>query len=354
MGSSSANTLHRTAMCLSCSLACAFGFPSVAHGEEPSDHVAEAHALFAEARALLEAKDFAAACPKFEESYKLRPGGGTLLNLAVCNELLGKTATAWADFQEGLKLARRDGRDDREELARQHLATLEPKLSRLRVIVPESSRAPGLVVHRNGTVVEEAAWGQSLPVDPGEQVIEIRAPGKLAARETVLVKPDGETRELVVPPLKDEPTINLISPQGAPPTDAPAAVPMSSEHVAAGRANGADKGSGSGSTQRLWSGIVAGAGVAGLGVTAYLSIRALGLSSYARRDCPNSQNCDPAGIVESQKAGTLADVATGVFAGSAVLVGLGAYFFFTAPSGAVRTDVGATPGGAAVRVSGVF
>jgi hypothetical protein len=42
---------------------------------------AAAEALFSEGKALANAKNFVAACPKFEASQKLDPGAGTLLHL---------------------------------------------------------------------------------------------------------------------------------------------------------------------------------------------------------------------------------------------------------------------------------
>ena len=96
-----------------------------------------AETLFEQGRALMEQKKYAEACPKLAESQRLDPGGGTLLNLALCHELEGKTATAQSEFKEALGQAARDGRADREELAKEHLAALEKRIIRIQVVVPK-------------------------------------------------------------------------------------------------------------------------------------------------------------------------------------------------------------------------
>src|SRR4051794_15945207 len=94
---------------------------------------ATAQALFEEGKRLMQAKHFSDACPKFAESQRLDPGGGTLFALALCHEGAGKTASAWADFNDALTEARKDKRADREAAALEHIRALEGQLTRVRL-----------------------------------------------------------------------------------------------------------------------------------------------------------------------------------------------------------------------------
>ena len=64
--------------------------PVVVRAEGTPEEKAVATALFKEARELMDRGEIAAACDKFAESQRLEPAGGTLLNLAVCNEKRGR------------------------------------------------------------------------------------------------------------------------------------------------------------------------------------------------------------------------------------------------------------------------
>ena len=79
---------------------------------------AAAQALFDEGKRLMDAGQFAQACPKFADSEKLDPGVGTLLNLGVCYEKNGQTASAWATYKEAASAAANAGEAAREKYAR--------------------------------------------------------------------------------------------------------------------------------------------------------------------------------------------------------------------------------------------
>src|ERR1700721_2873194 len=91
---------------------CLFGnmFASTASAQPSTSDKEMAAQLFEDGRTLLEQGQFAQACPKLEESQSLDPGGGTLLNVALCHEKEGRTATAWVEFVEARGGAKADAR----------------------------------------------------------------------------------------------------------------------------------------------------------------------------------------------------------------------------------------------------
>jgi hypothetical protein len=139
-------------------------------------------ALFEQGRAAMLEHDYARACPKFAESHRLDPASGTLLNLAVCHEMQGKLATAWSEYKEVIALARKEANQQREALASKRSREIEPRLSRVVVLVPERARVPGLVVILDGVPVGEPAWGVAAPADTGTHVIEAKADDELRGR----------------------------------------------------------------------------------------------------------------------------------------------------------------------------
>jgi hypothetical protein len=160
-----------------------------------SDRVA-AESLFQDGKRLMAAGNYAEACPKFETSQRLDPGVGTQLNLADCYEKSGKTASAWAMFLEAASGARAAGNAARDQAARDRAAALAGRLARLTVSVTSAHALSGMVIKRDGVVLDRALWGTSVPVDPGTRLVEVTAPGRKPWSTKVQVR--SEKSELVV------------------------------------------------------------------------------------------------------------------------------------------------------------
>lgn len=172
--------------------------PSVAFAQTATDKQL-AQSLFDEARTLVQKRDLGRACPMFAESQRLDPGGGTLLNLAVCHEQEGKVATAWQELNHALSVAMRDGRKDREQTAREHLEAVTPRLPKL-TLVPPAEAVVGLHVEVDGASLGAAALGVPVPLDPGRHRANAGAPGRTPwAWEGALA--EGERLELLLPAL---------------------------------------------------------------------------------------------------------------------------------------------------------
>jgi len=165
----------------------AAGLTRTAHADPQEQQLAQA--LFEEGRRLMDQKKYPEACPKLAESQRLDPGGGTLLNLAICHEKEGKLATAQVDYNEALALATRDSRQDRQKIARERIAAIDRLVPRLTIVVAHAaSEIEGLELKLDGLVLRRAAWGVATPVDPGTHVVEANATGRTPWSGTIVVE----------------------------------------------------------------------------------------------------------------------------------------------------------------------
>jgi hypothetical protein len=176
-------------------------------------------ALFEEGKQLATSGDFTAACPKFEAAARLTHWLGVELNLADCYEHLGRTASAWILFLKAADHADRD-HDPRGAYARSRAESLAPSLARLTITTAEPAHADtALELRIDRVVVDTNAFGIALPLDPGEHVVEVSAPGRVtfsrrlvltAGATTTLEIPTLEIRTLEAPTL-DAPTLASAS-----------------------------------------------------------------------------------------------------------------------------------------------
>jgi hypothetical protein len=276
-----------------------------------------ARELFEQGRELLAREQYSEACAKLAESQRLDPAPGTLLNLAVCHEAEGKTASAWSEFNDALTLARRDGRQDRVELASRRLEELEPLLSRLTLEVSGESRIPGLALRLDGASVGEAAWGAAVPVDPGSHVIEATAPGRRAWRREIAVGPNADRQVVQVPLLEPLPPTREPRRAAPPPPDRPEPRPERTDD---------------GSGQRTAGLVIGGLGIAAIGVGGYFGLRAFSRWEDRNAHCSDA-GCDPEGVragEDAERAAIIANVGIGVGLAAA---GIGSYLLLSAGSG---------------------
>ncbi|WP_148313626.1 hypothetical protein [Sorangium cellulosum] len=284
-----------------------------------ADDKAGAVALFREAGALVDAGQAARACPKYEESLRLYDSVNTRYFLADCYERVGKMASAWAQFLEVAARVRASGDPAKEAKARERAAAVQPKVSRLTVVV-EAASTPGLEVKRDGRPVGPGQWGVPMPVDAGTHVVEASAPGKRAWTAQVEVEPGGATSTLVVRALEDDPA-------------------------------SADAGGG-GSGRRTLALVTGGAGIVAVGVGTALGFAAKARFDESRPFC-NGDRCDQRGMDIRDGAVARASVATVVFGVGLAAIAGGGVLWLTAkgPSNGASVALTPTVGGALVRGS---
>jgi hypothetical protein len=316
----------------------ALAFAATPARADPSNS-ALAESLYQAARDLTAQGNYAEACPKFAESYRVAPATGTLLNLAACHEAEGKLATAWGEFMEAAMLARRDGRADRVTFAEERSKQLSPKLSRLTLTAEPGVDVSALEIRLDGSVVGSAALGVAAPLDPGEHVVDVKSPGKRPFSIRVTLAEIADQKTVSIPTLVPEPA---APPRAAPQTESPPpAPPPKSER----------------SRPVPTSAFVAGGATLALGVASavtgamYLSRRA-DYKEY--RQTAQSEDDHGPDYAPAQTLGTINAI---LLTGTVVGAGLTLYLYATRPEAPVSTSrvtISVGPGFTGVAARGEF
>jgi hypothetical protein len=292
---------------------------------------AVAEALFQEGRTLMAAGDVSAACPKFTESYRIDPKLGTLMNVALCHEKSGRSASAWAEYTQAATLARRAGQSDREKVALARAAELEPTLSR---VVIDADPKSGPTVTLDDQPIGPAAYRTPIPIDPGSHVLRASAAGTTPFEQSFRVERGAPIATLKVPPLEPAPVVPES--KGMPEAPAVPSAPATS------------------SGRRTVGWIAAGAGAVLAGVGAYFGVQAFSDKNAAENGC-GATFCTPAGNDATSAMKTHETLSTiGVVAGLAA-VGVGLTLVFWNPgekpraTTALGVDLGVGPSGLRAR-----
>ncbi len=288
--------------------------PDIAHAQDVNPvNVAMAQKLYDEAIMAIDAHDHAAACPKLEKVTQLIPRGvGGHSALGECYEALGRVGSAWQEYTTCQTLAVATGDSKRSIDCAKKAKALMPKLAKITIKVPKTtSGLPGLSISKDGRVQEKALWDMPLPVDTGEHVIEVQAPGRQTWKKTVTILAEGADVSVDVPslspiPSPDPPNAQTMPTMAPKPLQRPWQRPLGWAFIGIGAAN-----------------------LVGTGVLAGVAKQ---LDGASQGHCDANNVCDEMGHSLQTQAMGLAKVATVTTVIGAVFVAGGAVVSLTAPS----------------------
>lgn len=186
----------------------AFAQPASSPQGNPTP-AATADDLWRRGREAMNRRDFKAALELLRASHKLEPGHGKVVNIAVCEEELGRIGAALGLFEE--VLPHLQASDPRVPLINEHLAALRPRVPQLVI----AGAAEVTVVKLDGHVVPRARLGTPMRVDPGTHVVTATGLGmetaryqlKLGEREQKTVRVALERIAAAPPPAKADSTL---------------------------------------------------------------------------------------------------------------------------------------------------
>ena len=299
-------------------IAIALGVLLLATGRADAQN-AEAEALFNEADRLEATGKIDQACAAFEASNRIERRAGTMIRIGQCRERQNKIASAWSAYKDSLTRVQDPAK---KQIAEAKIAELEPKLSFLTVLVPDESRIDGLIIKRDGVVLDPFLWNRGAPVDGGRYVISGEAPGHEPWSTTIEVKAASAKASVEVPRFKELHKLVVTTPSDD----------LEESPVVPGRFT---------LTRKI------AIGVAGLGVVAVGAGVLLGLDANRKQDralelCPDPTRCDAAAQAQdvhdqSRSRALAANIAFGV-AGAAGVAAI-VLWLSGAPTESAQSDV---------------
>jgi hypothetical protein len=272
----------------------------------------------------MKARDFQKACPLIEKSIQVAPAMAAQFRLAECLEKLGRTASAWRHYREVLAAATAAGKTERATFARDRIAALEPKLTRIRLVVPdEVAKLERFEIEKNGEKVPADQWNVEIPVDPGEQRVSARAAGHEPWSIRLEVKREGETATLSVPLLRASTQAGLAPIEGDP--------QRGSEPVAPAKPSSREETITVVTAQGIAGIVIGSVGVVVMGIGGGVGLTAKSNYGESAPLCNAANECGIAGVLIREDARKLGNAGTAVFAVGGALTAAGIIVAATAP-----------------------
>ena len=294
-------------------------------------------------------------CSRAQETQRRAPSGSNLLQLALCHESQGKSATAYREFNRVIEQG--VGTDANSRTARNHIDNLAPRISYLTIASRPGADLGAIQVQVDGVPLDYAAWGVPKPVDPGNHYIVASVGGSQEWSGRVTVGKDGDRKSVEIP-VTGRATSSARAPSSAVVTTTPVPTqeptPAATPPPPATGSKAAAPERAAGTTERLEnpsygdseeeketskpskfsrpaSGyVLLGVGLASAGVGTYFGLRAISLRKDSDAECV--RGCTQNGVDLNNQAKTAAwvsDIGIGV---GALVFGIGSYILLKAPS----------------------
>jgi hypothetical protein len=305
--------------------------PRVALADKAEEDLDVLRRRFAKALALEEKSDFAAARAELASIAEVKLTAQVQFHLALCDEQLGRLATALRGFEQALELAKKDpaASADVLENAPVRIAALLERTPRLVLVVEEGGSAELSI---DGAPLQRVSARLELRLDPGKHSVSVRREGQPPfTRE--FSSEEASTTEFEIPRSKPEAPVVEIPPPPKEETVLEPGNPIPGIVV--------------GTTGLA---LLAGGGV-------FLGLRQATIAKISDTCDDQGQNCDPSTEADADRGRVYDGLTWGLGAAGLAAIGVGAALYFTIGRDTqvtrpVTARVGVTLGG--LSVSGTF
>jgi hypothetical protein len=286
---------------------------------------------FAKALALEDKGDFAGARAELASIAEVKLTAQVQFHLALCDEQLGKLATALRGFEQSLELAKKDPEASADVLenAPLRIASLVERTPRLVLVVEEQGSAELSI---DGGPTQTVAARLELRLDPGKHSVSVKREGQ-APFTREFSSEEASTTEFTIP--RSKPAVPVVAP---PPPPKEEIVVEPGDPI---------------------PGVVVGAtGLALLvGGGVFLGLRQATIAKISDTCDDQGQNCAPSTEADAERGRVFDGLTWGLGAAGLAALGVGAALFFTIGQDTqvtrtVTARAGVGPGG--LWISGSF
>lgn len=299
---------------------CAGAWPAL--GQDKLKDPAAAEALYLSGRKLVGDGNWAEGCEKFRASLELNPAVSTLINIAKCSEHEGKLTQALVEYRRASQMNQDTLGADRkrklDQVLKESTATLESRIAKVQLVV--ANRPSGIEIKRDGLSLPIALVGETIPLDPGEHVFVVTAPGFRKEERKVTLK-EGETQTVELPLVVEEKPVEVVEP----PIDKPK---LPDKPVHTDQPIEKDKPT-SGGGVPVWAFVAGGVGLLGIGGAVYFKLQQSEAEKALIDHCGVQLECDRDAGYNPADDNTKKNRSFGLFVGLGVVgaAGLGAAIY---------------------------